>query len=98
MLVGLGCPRQEAWAFEYREALSMPVVAVGAAFDFHSGSLPQAPELLQRVGLEWAYRLLQEPRRLWWRYLRTNTVFLALAARERVSPRPLYVHTGSDHG
>jgi exopolysaccharide biosynthesis WecB/TagA/CpsF family protein len=64
-LVGLGCPRQEVWVYEHREALSMPTLAVGAAFDFHAGRLPQAPMLLQRIGLEWAYRLVREPRRLW---------------------------------
>ncbi|HEX5269811.1 MAG TPA: WecB/TagA/CpsF family glycosyltransferase, partial [Gemmataceae bacterium] len=62
--VGLGCPRQEVWAYEFREALSMPVLAVGAAFNFHAGTLAQAPPLLQRFGLEWLFRLLAEPRRL----------------------------------
>lgn len=76
--VGLGCPRQEVWAFEYRKALSMPVIAVGAAFDFHAGSLAQAPALLQRLGLEWLFRLRHEPRRLWKRYLYLNPYYLAL--------------------
>ncbi|MCS6880088.1 MAG: WecB/TagA/CpsF family glycosyltransferase [Oscillochloridaceae bacterium] len=74
--VGLGCPRQEVWAYEHRELLSMPVLAVGAAFDFHAGTLPQAPAILQRVGLEWAFRLAQEPRRLWQRYLYLNPLYL----------------------
>lgn len=68
-LVGLGCPRQEVWAYEYRSDLSMPILAVGAAFDFHAGTLPQAPGWMQRYGLEWLFRLLMEPRRLWHRYL-----------------------------
>jgi len=76
--VGLGCPRQEAWAFEYHDALGMPVIAVGAAFDFHAGTLPQAPRLLQRYGLEWVFRLVQEPRRLWRRYLYLNPHYVAL--------------------
>jgi exopolysaccharide biosynthesis WecB/TagA/CpsF family protein len=76
--VGLGCPRQEVWAYEYREALSMPIVAVGAAFDFHAGNLPQAPARLQRAGLEWLYRLVQEPTRLWRRYLLLNPLYVAL--------------------
>lgn len=76
--VGLGCPRQEVWVYEYREALSMPLVAVGAAFDFHAGSLPQAPLLLQRLGLEWLYRLIHEPRRLWKRYITLNPLYLSL--------------------
>ncbi len=78
--VGLGCPRQEVWAYEYREALAMPLLAVGAAFDFHAGLLPQAPAALQQRGLEWLYRLAQEPRRLWRRYLLLNPAYLALLA------------------
>jgi exopolysaccharide biosynthesis WecB/TagA/CpsF family protein len=76
--VGLGCPRQEVWAFEMRRALSMPVLAVGAAFNFHAGQLPQAPGWLQSRGLEWLYRLIQEPRRLWRRYLFLNPLYLTL--------------------
>ena len=78
--VGLGCPRQEVWAYEFRDALGMPVLAVGAAFDFHAGLLPQAPPRLQRLGLEWAFRLVQEPKRLWRRYLLLNPAYLALLA------------------
>jgi N-acetylglucosaminyldiphosphoundecaprenol N-acetyl-beta-D-mannosaminyltransferase len=73
--VGLGCPRQEVWAYEYRDLLPMPIIAVGAAFDFHAQTLPQAPEHLQRAGLEWFYRLAREPRRLWRRYLLLNPYF-----------------------
>ena len=69
VFVGLGCPRQEVWAYEYREALQMPILAVGAAFAFHAGLLPQAPSWMQKAGLEWFYRLVQEPRRLWRRTL-----------------------------
>jgi N-acetylglucosaminyldiphosphoundecaprenol N-acetyl-beta-D-mannosaminyltransferase len=76
--VGLGCPRQEVWAYEYREPLGMPIVAVGAAFDFHSGTLPQAPAAMQARGLEWLYRLGKEPLRLWRRYLYLNPLYLAL--------------------
>jgi exopolysaccharide biosynthesis WecB/TagA/CpsF family protein len=80
VFVGLGCPRQEVWAYEYRDALAMPLIAVGAAFDFHAGLLPQAPPRLQRLGLEWLYRLLREPRRLWKRYALLNPSYLALLA------------------
>lgn len=76
--VGLGCPRQEVFAYEYRDALEMPVIAVGAAFDFHAGLLNRPPAAIQRLGLEWAFRLIQEPRRLWRRYATTNPRFLAL--------------------
>ena len=78
VFVGLGCPRQEVWAFENGDALSMPVIAVGAAFDFHAGELPQAPPRLQRHGLEWLFRLVHEPRRLWQRYLLLNPYYLLL--------------------
>lgn len=77
-LVGLGCPRQEVWAYEYREELSMPLLAVGAAFDFHAGLVPQAPQYLQNVGMEWFYRLIREPRRLWKRYVFLNPHYLWL--------------------
>jgi exopolysaccharide biosynthesis WecB/TagA/CpsF family protein len=80
VLVGLGCPRQEVWAFEYRDALAMPLIAVGAAFDFHAGLLPQAPPRMQRYGLEWLYRLAREPKRLWKRYALLNPAYLVLLA------------------
>ncbi|HKK23571.1 MAG TPA: WecB/TagA/CpsF family glycosyltransferase [Pseudohaliea sp.] len=76
VFVGLGCPRQEVWLYEHLAYLPLPTLAVGAAFDFHAGSLPQAPAGMQRFGLEWLYRLLQEPRRLWRRYLKLNPLFL----------------------
>jgi exopolysaccharide biosynthesis WecB/TagA/CpsF family protein len=85
--VGLGCPRQEVWVYEHRELLAMPLVAVGAAFDFHARLLPQAPRVLQQNGLEWFYRLLQEPRRLWKRYLLLNPVYLALLVLQRTGLR-----------
>jgi N-acetylglucosaminyldiphosphoundecaprenol N-acetyl-beta-D-mannosaminyltransferase len=78
VFVGLGCPRQEVWAYEFRDALSMPVIAVGAAFDFHAGVSPQAPPILQRAGLEWAYRLAHDPRRLWRRYAFLNPLYVAM--------------------
>ena len=85
--VGLGCPRQEVWAFEYRAALGMPVIAVGAAFDFHAGTLAQAPSVLQRVGLEWFFRLAQEPGRLWRRYLYLNPHYVALVVLQLLGLR-----------
>lgn len=76
VFLGLGCPRQETWAYEYRDLLNMPILAVGAAFDFHAGSLPQAPSWMQNLGLEWLFRLIQEPKRLWQRYIILNPVYL----------------------
>jgi N-acetylglucosaminyldiphosphoundecaprenol N-acetyl-beta-D-mannosaminyltransferase len=81
--VGIGVPKQEKWMARMRDRLDAPVlVGVGAAFDFHAGLVPQAPALLQRLGLEWAFRLLQEPRRLWKRYLRYNPRFVLGFARQ----------------
>lgn len=74
--VGLGCPRQEVFAYEYRDDLSMPAIAVGAAFDYHAGLVSEPPELLQRWGLQWLYRLLQDPKRMWRRYLLLNPRFV----------------------
>ncbi len=76
--VGLGCPRQETWVYEMGPLLSMPSIAVGAAFDFHSGSLPQAPGWMQDHGLEWLFRFAREPKRLWRRYLFLNPAFMFL--------------------
>ncbi len=77
-MVGIGCPRQEVWAYEMGDRLSMPILAVGAAFAFHSGMLSQAPEWMQRCGLEWLYRFTREPLRLWRRYLFLNPAYAAL--------------------
>lgn len=79
VLVGLGCPLQEQWVFEHSEELSMPLVAVGAAFDFISGNKPRAPRWMQRSGTEWVFRVLVEPRRLVKRSIPAVThVFCAL--------------------
>ena len=81
--VGLGVPLQEKWMAAMRERLDAPVlVGVGAAFDFHAGLKRQAPDGLQRLGLEWAFRLAQEPRRLWRRYLHYNPRFVIGFARQ----------------
>jgi len=77
--VGLGTPKQELWMAEHRERLKAPVlIGVGAAFDFLSGRKPQAPRWIQRSGLEWLFRLVNEPKRLWKRNLVNNPTFLVL--------------------
>lgn len=86
VFVGLGCPRQEVWAYEYRQALSMPLIAVGAAFDFHAGTLPQAPSWMQDRGLEWVFRFWQEPTRLWKRYVILNPKYLWSISRQSRKP------------
>jgi N-acetylglucosaminyldiphosphoundecaprenol N-acetyl-beta-D-mannosaminyltransferase len=81
--VGIGVPKQEKWMARMRHRLATPVlVGVGAAFDFHAGLIPQAPGWIQRAGLEWLFRLVQEPRRLWRRYLRYNPRFVVGFARQ----------------
>lgn len=84
LFVALGCPKQEQWTARTRKRLSMPVIAVGAAFDFHAGTVAQAPASLQRLGLEWLFRLAKEPRRLWRRYLLLNPAYLTLIAAQRI--------------
>lgn len=86
--VGIGVPKQEKWMRDMRPKLRAPVlVGVGAAFDFHAGLIPQAPALLQRFGLEWAFRLAQEPRRLWKRYAKYNPLFVLGFARQYARQR-----------
>lgn len=76
VLVGLGCPKQEKWMAAQRGRIPAVMIGVGAAFDYHAGTLSRAPASWQRLGFEWLYRLLCEPTRLAGRYLLTNTVFL----------------------
>jgi N-acetylglucosaminyldiphosphoundecaprenol N-acetyl-beta-D-mannosaminyltransferase len=86
--VGIGVPKQEKWMASMRGRLQAPVlVGVGAAFDFHAGLVPQAPRWLQSIGMEWAYRLAQEPGRLWRRYLRYNPRFVAAFLRQWLGHR-----------
>ncbi|MGF1522996.1 MAG: WecB/TagA/CpsF family glycosyltransferase [Leptolyngbyaceae cyanobacterium] len=87
LILGLGCPRQEVWAYEYRDLLEIPVLAVGAAFDFFAGNLPQAPKFFQDRGLEWLFRLVQEPKRLWYRYLVLNPLYLWNILQQRLGLR-----------
>ena len=86
--VGIGVPKQEKWMARMRPRLRAPVlVGVGAAFDFHAGLVPQAPSWMQESGLEWAYRLAHEPRRLWRRYMRYNPRFVHAFAGQLVRHR-----------
>jgi N-acetylglucosaminyldiphosphoundecaprenol N-acetyl-beta-D-mannosaminyltransferase len=80
VFVGLGCPRQEVFAYEFRDTLKVPILAVGAAFPFLAGQLPEAPSWMQKVGLEWLFRLAAEPKRLWRRYVFLNPTYLLLVA------------------
>jgi N-acetylglucosaminyldiphosphoundecaprenol N-acetyl-beta-D-mannosaminyltransferase len=86
LFVGLGTPKQERWMAAHK-GLPMVMLGVGAAFDFLSGRKRQAPPTLQRLGLEWLYRLVHEPRRLWKRYLYRNPRFVALFAAQLLRQR-----------
>lgn len=79
LFVGLGCPKQENWMTAQADNLSAVMLGVGASFDFYSGNVKESPEWMGRIGLEWLYRLTQEPRRLWKRYLILNPRFVWLA-------------------
>jgi N-acetylglucosaminyldiphosphoundecaprenol N-acetyl-beta-D-mannosaminyltransferase len=86
--VGIGVPKQEKWMARMRDRLDVPVMAaVGAAFDFHAGRISQAPPWMQERGLEWTYRIAQEPRRLLPRYLYYNPAFLMQLGRQVVRER-----------
>lgn len=80
--ISLGCPKQEVWMAKHRGRVKSVLVGVGAAFGFHAGTTRRAPRWMQRLSLEWLHRLLSEPRRLWRRYLTTNTAFVIAAVRQ----------------
>jgi len=77
VFVSLGCPKQELWMAQQRAHVRAVMIGVGAAFDYHAGTLKRAPPWMQARGLEWLYRLVTEPRRLWRRYFVTNLLFIA---------------------
>jgi N-acetylglucosaminyldiphosphoundecaprenol N-acetyl-beta-D-mannosaminyltransferase len=87
VFVGLGCPKQEHWMAEQRGRIPAVMIGVGAAFDFHAGEQPRAPLWMREHGLEWLHRLWCEPRRLWRRYLVTNTLFIWYLLRELARTR-----------
>jgi N-acetylglucosaminyldiphosphoundecaprenol N-acetyl-beta-D-mannosaminyltransferase len=82
LFVGLGCPKQERWMGENSKSINAVMLGVGAAFDLYAGNIREAPAVLSRLGLEWMFRLMQEPRRLFSRYLLVNPRFVWLATRQ----------------
>lgn len=86
--VSLGCPKQEKWMAAHRGRIRAVMIGVGAAFDYHAGTIQRAPLWMQRNGLEWLHRLASEPRRLWKRYLVTNTLFIVLSVRQLLTGNP----------
>lgn len=87
LFVGLGCPKQERWMARMQGRIPAVMLGVGAAFDFLAGTKRKAPTWMQRAGLEWLFRLAEEPRRLWRRYLLNNPRFLMLFSRQLVAER-----------
>jgi N-acetylglucosaminyldiphosphoundecaprenol N-acetyl-beta-D-mannosaminyltransferase len=88
LFVGLGCPKQERWMAAHKGRIPAAMLGVGAAFDFHAGRVRQAPHWMRTAGLEWAFRLLMEPRRLWKRYAKHNPRFVALFLLQILGLKP----------
>jgi N-acetylglucosaminyldiphosphoundecaprenol N-acetyl-beta-D-mannosaminyltransferase len=85
VLVSLGCPKQELWMAAHQGHVCAVMVGVGAAFEFYAGVTRRAPKWMQGLGLEWLHRLIKQPRRLWRRYLVTNSLFIVLMAKKLLS-------------
>lgn len=92
LFVGLGCPKQEAWMASHRGRIKAVMLGVGAAFDYHAGTIQRAPVWMQKIGMEWLHRLASEPRRLAKRYAVTNSVFVY-----RMVKSMLLGHSTSQH-
>ena len=90
VFVGLGAPKQEKWMAEHRGRVHAVMLGVGAAFDYHAGKIRRAPVWMQRAGLEWFYRLLQDPRRLWRRYIVNNPAYVVALTRQVLRERLLH--------
>jgi N-acetylglucosaminyldiphosphoundecaprenol N-acetyl-beta-D-mannosaminyltransferase len=82
VLVGMGCPKQETWMAQYSQSINATLLGVGGAFSVFGGLTKRAPVWMQKTALEWLYRLIQEPKRMWKRYLVTNTLFICLLIKE----------------
>lgn len=88
LFVGVGAPKQEKWAAQYMDQLNVgPILGVGASFDFAAGTIKRAPVWVQRIGMEWSWRLMQEPGRLWKRYILKDSQFVWLMIRELMKQR-----------
>lgn len=96
LFVGIGCPKQERWMFEHKGSVPAVMLGVGAAFDFYTGRVRQAPRWMQTAGLEWVYRLMMDPRRLWKRYAKHNLRFAGLFLLQLLGMRCFDGETGAD--
>ena len=92
LFVGLGCPKQEAWMAAHRGRIKAVMLGVGAAFDYHAGTIQRAPVWMQKIGMEWFHRLLSEPRRLFKRYTVTNSIFIYRMMKNLVLGNPSVQH------
>ena len=81
--VGLGAPKQEIWMYNHQDKIKGLMIGVGAAFDFHAGNIKRAPKWMQNCNLEWFYRLMQQPKKLFSRYFKTNFKFIKLIMKEK---------------
>ncbi len=94
LFVGMPSPFKEAWCQRHRERLDVPVIlGVGGSFDVHAGHVKRAPRLLRSIGMEWSWRLMMEPRKMWRRYLKTNSEFIWMAGRSSISRRLGFLET-----
>jgi N-acetylglucosaminyldiphosphoundecaprenol N-acetyl-beta-D-mannosaminyltransferase len=94
LFVGLGAPKQELWIQRHREELGVPVaLGIGASIDFLGGAEKRAPRWMQRVGLEWSYRLMRQPRRMWKRYLIDDAPFFLHVLAQALGRRPAYARS-----
>ncbi len=97
IFVGLGCPRQEVFVHRMTQVVGLPMIAVGAAFDYHAGKLSEPPRWIQDAGLQWLYRLISNPRRLWKRYLLLNPAYVACVTAQLLRvwrPNPITSKNG----
>ncbi len=86
LFVGLGAPKQEYWIAEHYQQLGIPIsIGIGVSFEFVAGTVQRAPKLLQKTGLEWAFRLVTEPKRLWKRYVFGNSLFTWLVLKQKLT-------------
>lgn len=95
LLVGIGCPKQERWMAAHKDRIPAVMLGVGAAFDFHTGRIRQAPRWMQEAGLEWVFRLMMDPRRLWKRYAKHNPRFATLFLLQLAGLRRFPGYAGS---
>jgi N-acetylglucosaminyldiphosphoundecaprenol N-acetyl-beta-D-mannosaminyltransferase len=91
VFVALGCPKQELWMAQYREKIHAVMIGVGGVFPIYAGLMKPSPKFIQNAGLEWLFRLIQEPRRLWYRYSTTVPIFILLALKQIWLHRIYYV-------